>query len=521
LRLLRLYLRRDRLVLPLWVMLLSLPLAPVYIGSVQEVAPTAADRAVFAATITASAAQRALYGPIYNDSLGAVGIWKPGLFYTLIAVAVILTVIRHTRAEEESGRAELLESTAIGRYANLTAALLLASGASIATGMLAAASLLMTPVPAPGSVAFALALTCSGLVFTAVAAVAAQLSTAGRTSRGIAFAALGLAFALRAIGDAGSGVLSWLSPLGWSLQVRPYAGDRYWVLLLHVTSALALTLAAYLLLQARDIGTGLISDRAGRATASAALSGPLGLAWRLQRGALLAWTIGLCGYGLLIGNVVHDVGGQIGSNPTIREIVNRMGGSSVVEDSFVAVGFSVLAVVAAALGISAALRLHQEENARRAEAVLAEAISRERWAAGHIAIAIVGSAAAILAAAVMTGLSYGMAAGDVTGKLGAVLEVATMQLPAIWLLVAITVALFGLLPRITPIAWGALVGFVAVYFLGSIAEFPHWLLDLVPFTHTQHLPGWPLRTAPVAWLLLIDTVLIGVGLAAFRRRDLR
>jgi len=121
----------------------------------------------------------------------------------------------------------------------------------------------------------------------------------------------------------------------------------------------------------------------------------------------------------------------------------------------------------------------------------------------------------------MTGFSYGIATDDVSGKLGAVLAVAAMQLPAIGLLVAITVALFGLLPRITPVTWGVLVCFVAVYLLGSIAESPHWLLDLVPFTHTQHLSGGPLPAAPVAWPLLIDAMLIGVGLAAFRRRDLR
>ena len=73
----------------------------------------------------ASPAQRALYGNVYGDSLGATGIWKAGMFHVLIAVAVILTMIRHTRADEETGRTELIDSTAVGRYANLTAALLL------------------------------------------------------------------------------------------------------------------------------------------------------------------------------------------------------------------------------------------------------------------------------------------------------------------------------------------------------------------------------------------------------------
>src|SRR6201990_433891 len=127
---LRLYLRRDRVSLPLWVLLLSLPLATVYVGSIEKVYPTEAARAGFAASIMASPAQRALYGQIYNNSLGAVGIWKAGMFHMLIAVAVILTVIRHTRADEETGRTELIDSTAVGRYANLTAALLLGGGAS-------------------------------------------------------------------------------------------------------------------------------------------------------------------------------------------------------------------------------------------------------------------------------------------------------------------------------------------------------------------------------------------------------
>src|ERR1700734_2329610 len=145
---LRLYLRRDRVVLPLWVLLLSLPLATVYVGSIEKVYPDQAARAGFAASIMASPAQRALYGQIYNDSLGATGIWKAGMFHLLIAVAVILTVIRHTRADEETGRAELLDSTAVGRYASLTAALLLSFGASLTTGALGAAGLLGPSAPA-------------------------------------------------------------------------------------------------------------------------------------------------------------------------------------------------------------------------------------------------------------------------------------------------------------------------------------------------------------------------------------
>jgi ABC-2 type transport system permease protein len=517
---LRLYQRRDRVVLPLWVILLSVPLSTVYVGSIEKVYPDQAARAAFAATIMASPAQRALYGQIYNDSLGATGIWKAGMFHLLIAVAVILTVIRHTRADEETGRAELIDSTAVGRYASLTAALLLPFGASVITGAVGAAGLLTTSVPPSGSLAFGAALACSGLVFTAVAAVAAQLSSSARFARGAAFAVLATAFTLRAVGDAGSGTLSWLSPLGWSLQVRPYAGDRWWVLLLHLATTMLLTALAYRLLAGRDVGAGLIAERPGPATASPMLRGALGLAWRLDRGALLLWTVGLCLYGLLIGSVVHGIGDELGGG-TAQDIVEHMGGTGALEQAFVAVAFCMLGMMAAAFAISLTLRPHQEEAGQRAETVLGGAVGRSRWLAGHLAIALIGSAVAMLIAGAAAGLTYGVAAHDIGGKLSMVVATAAVQLPAVWLSAAVTVALFGLAPRFSPVAWGVLVGFVALYLIGSLSGFPQWLLDLEPFAHIPRVTGGAFTPVPLLWLLAIDAALIALGMAAFRRRDVQ
>jgi len=517
---LRLYLRRDRIVLPLWVVLLSLPLATVYISSIAKIYPDQAARASFAATILASPAQRAIYGQIYNDSLGATGIWKAGMFHTLIAVALILTVIRHTRADEETGRAELLDSTAVGRYASLTAALLLSFGASLATGLLGAVGLLGADVPASGSLAFGAALACSGLVFTAVAAVTAQLSTSARFARRAAFAVLGAAFTLRAVGDAGSGALSWLSPLGWSLQVRPYAGDRWWVMLLHLATTALLTALAYRLLAGRDVGAGLIAERPGPDSAAPLLRNAFGLTWRLDRGAVLLWTVGLCLYGLLIGSIVHGIGGELGGD-TAKDIMVRMGGTDAPEQAFVAVAFCMLGMIAAAFAISLALRLHQEEAGQRAEAVLAGAVSRSRWLTGHLAVALIGPAVAILVAGVAAGLTYSVAADDVGGTLWTSVATAAVQLPAVWLPAAVAVALFGVAPRFSPLAWGVLVAFVALYLVGTLSGFPHWMLDAEPFAHIPRVTGGDFTAVPLLWLMAVDCVLIALGMAAFRRRDLQ
>lgn len=517
-QLLRLYLRRDRIVLPLWVLLLSVPLAGVYIGSVAAIYPTAADRAGLAATIMASPAQRALYGQVYNDSLGAVGIWKAGMFHALIAIAVILTVIRHTRADEESGRTELVDSTAVGRYAGLTAALLLAAGGSIATGVIGAAGLLTTDVDPGGSLAFGAALACSGLVFTAVAAGTAQLSPSARVARTAAFGVLAVAFTLRAVGDAGDGGLSWLSPLGWALQVRPYAGDRWWVLLLPLAAAAALTVVAYRLRARRDVGAGLFAERPGPARASSRLRGVFGLAWRLGRGSLAVWTVGLAAYGLMIGSAVRGIGGQLGGDA--RDVVTRLGGTTALADAFIAVAFTMVGLAAAAFAVSLVLRLHQEEEAGHAEEVLAAAVPRGCWLSSHLVMALGASALALLVAGAAAGTAYAAATGDPADAV-ATIGAAAVQLPAVWLPAALGVALFGVAPRFTPAIWGALVAFVAIYLLGALSGAPHWVNDAEPFGHVPRVTGGDFTAVPLLWLLGIDAALIAVGAIGFARRDLR
>ena len=95
-----------------------------------------------------------------------------------------------------------------------------------------------------------------------------------------------------------------------------------------------------------------------------------------------------------------------------------------------------------------------------------------------------------------------------------------MQLPAVWLLVAITVVLFGLLPGSRRSAWGVLTAFIAVYLLGSLSNSPQWLLDLEPFAHVPQVGTGTFSATPLWWLLGVDAALIALGAVAFRRRDL-
>jgi ABC-2 type transport system permease protein len=147
----------------------------------------------------------------------------------MIGLAALFTVIRHTRAEEEAGRRELLGATVVGRQAPLAAAVLVTFGASLLAGVLAALGLMAYGLPAGGSWAYGLSLTGAGWIFAAIAAIAAQLTEGARSARGLAGGALGLSYLLRAVGDADQGLqwLTFLSPYGWLQQLRPYTDDHW------------------------------------------------------------------------------------------------------------------------------------------------------------------------------------------------------------------------------------------------------------------------------------------------------
>ena len=125
-KLLRFLLRRDRARLPVWI----LAIGATILGSVASFAttyPSAADRQARAAVVSSGIA-RLFVGPGYGSEHYTFGAMTANELLPSAAIAVALMsvflVVRHTRAEEESGRAELIRATAVGRHASLLAALI-------------------------------------------------------------------------------------------------------------------------------------------------------------------------------------------------------------------------------------------------------------------------------------------------------------------------------------------------------------------------------------------------------------
>lgn len=519
--LIRLGLRRDRVLLPAWVSVFALMVAGSASATV-GIYPTIASRVQAAAAINGTPSLVALYGPIYDPtSLGAVSMLKLTVLGTaMVAVLTSMITIRHTRAEEEAGRLELLGATVLGRRAPLTAALAVAALTSAAIGVCSAGGLMAVGLPASGSLAFGASWAGAGIAFAAVAAVAAQLTTTARNATGLSIGYLGLTYVLRGIGDTSPRVswLTWTSPIGWAHQVRAFAGDRWPVLLLLAAFAALATASAYALAARRDIGAGLLPERPGPSRAGPALRSALGLAWRLQRGALFAWTSAFALLGLVIGSIATDVGSLLES-PQAQDMIRRLGGEKGLTDAFLAAELGVLGVITAAYGVHSALRLRTEETSLRAEAVLATDVGRLRWAASHLLVAMAGTTCLALAAGLTAGGTYAWHtrhAGDVLS----VLDGALVQLPAIWVVIGVVVAAFGVGPRAAGIGWVALVLFLLLGEFGPLFELPQRVMDVSPFAHVPQLPGESLHATPIVALLSVAVVLTGAGLAGLRRRDI-
>ncbi|MFF9814323.1 ABC transporter permease [Streptomyces sp. NPDC014006] len=509
----RFALRRDRLTLPAWIavnalMVLSMP------NTLKSLYATDADRADLLRQMSANASLRAMVGPVFGDSLGALTAWRVGVYAgALAAVTSLLVVVRHTRDEEESGRLELLASGAVGRRASLTAALLTAAAANAVLALVLAAGL--AAHGAAGAVALALGVAGTGLVFATLAAILAQLTESARLARGLTAAALGAAFVLRAAGDAarddGSSALTWLSPLGWLENLRAFAGERWWVLPLFAAAALAQAVVAYVLAARRDVGLSFLPARPGPASGRLGTAGAL--AWRLQRGNVLGWSAGFFLAGVVYGGMTEGAADLVGDNARAREIFERMGGHSGLTDTFLASMTGVMGLIAALYVVASVLRLHGEETSGRAEPVLAGAVGRLRWAAGHLLIAFGGAVLLML----LTGLGFAAGYGK---EPGAILGACLVQVPAVWVIGGVAVLLYGLAPRLAVAAWAVAGAVLLIGWVGPALNAPRAVVNLSPFGHLPKLPGGEMAWGPVGVLLGLAAVLVAVGLAGVRRRDL-
>jgi ABC-2 type transport system permease protein len=483
--------------------------------------PTPQDRAGIAAAIGSNPALGLIFGPARDlTTTDGFNAWRSlALGGFLAALGAIFTVTRATRGQEDSGQAELLASGVLARASRLMAATGMASGGSMLLGLVAASVTIVCGGGPAASLLLGATFTATGWMFTAVAAVTAQLGSDARTASSMAVGTLGVLFMLRgfAYSVEAPAWTVWINPLGWMTETQPAAANRWWPLLLAIALTAVVLATAFVLQARRDFGQGVIAPGPGPDRGTARSTGRLAL--RLNRGSLIVWTAAFVGLGLVFGRFATSIDDIMGSNPAIAGVLAA--GATTPDallGAFVVTILSMIGILTAVPGVQVMLRVRSEELDDRVEPIIATAVARPRYYAGNVAVALVAPAAYLLIAGTVIALLVSRAGLGLT--FDQVLVQAIAVIPAVWTITAISVAVVGARPHVALAAWfGVLVSFVLTL-LGPTFGLPDRVLAISPFWHVPRTTTPSPDVGGLLWISLFTAAFVAAGFAGFRRRDL-
>ncbi len=511
--LLRLALRRDRVRLSAWIAILTLMM--VYAPNAIKLAYPEEAQRLARVNLLKTPAGMILGGPMFGVNETDLGVMMANeLTLTLIIATSILaisTVIRHTRTEEESGAAELVLSSVVGRYARTYAALILVGGVNAVLAVTMTLAMSATGFAVVDTAAMCLGITGVAMVFGALAAVTAQLWRQARTASGAAMAALALAALVRGIGDVidnSGSALSWFSPIAWAQQMRPFVDLRWWPFALLVALAIGLMALAAWLESRRQYDDGTIPS-AGERPNARPIPGVFALHLTLQRGQTIGWSVGLFLAGLAFGSMTQSLLDAAKDNELLARMLEAQG-----NDGVYTTMTQFLAAAATAYVVGAVLRVYGDEQKGLGEAVLAGAISRWRWLLTAVASALVGATVLMFFA----GLGNGLGAGLTLGEPQTIVRLTLAGLafvPAMAVLAAIAALAVAL--RYAWIGWLAVTFVVVSLYLGALLRLPRWLIDLSPVGRTTAPTDFPV--AALAVMIVAAAVLAIVAGWIYRSRD--
>ncbi|SIS49269.1 ABC transporter permease [Salimicrobium flavidum] len=515
--------KADRLRITVWLFSLTVITiaVPLAFGNLY---PTQAERDVMAQTLS-NPALTAMVGPV-NFETYTIGTMTAHEMVLLTALVVglmnILFVNRHTRVEEEEGLLELVRSLPTGKGANMMAVflhilfinLLLVLLISVGLGVLGIESMGWN-----GSMLYGMVLGGSGIFFAGITAISAQLADNARTSFGIAFAVLMIAYLVRAVGDVSAETLSWFSPLHLSSQAEVYGANHWWTILpLFGVGILLFAVAGYMA-SLRDLDAGLLRSRAGKTTASSFLGTPTGLALRLQRTGIISWGIAMLLLGASYGSILGDLETFFEGNEILQQMLAGESSASFTEQ-FLSLLIVVIALIATIPALMSMLKLYKEEKSHRVDLLYAHPLSRFQFFASHLSIAAVQGLVMFLLA--FAGLwMAGVAVMTEPFSFLTIVGAGMAYYPALLVMVGVTVLLIGFFPEKSGWVWAYLLyAFIVLYF-GGLFEFPEWMEYLSPFGYVPELPNEDMTWLPLILLSMVALVMVTIGFRGYKRRDLQ
>lgn len=523
--------RRDWLQVLLWGVGTALLAYASFIG-VRDAYGTAQDRTSLLAAALANPVILMFRGLPSGADEGAFMIFL--IFPWLAILAAFMSTflaVRHTRGDEETGRAELVAATPAARTMPFAATALHGLLANALLAALVASAFLAVGAETEGALLAGTATGAVGVTFLGVGLLAAQLMRTSRGANSLAVWTLMATFVIAGFGNAigtpsddltrmESSWLTWLSPFGWGENTRAFDENLWWPALLSLGVGAVLAAVSAVLVAARDLGGSFIAERLGRADASPALSGPMALVWRLTRGAVLGWAVG----GFLIGvlstslaSLVEEIGA---SNPAVEQVLRQISGAGSVQQGTITTFFTMLGVLAACCAVQVVCRARQEEAHGTAEPLLAAPVGRVRWLADYLVVAVIG--VVLVIAAAIAGAALGIAGQDGdTDLMRTVLVTGAGQVAAASVFLVVTALAFVLVPRATiPLGWSLVLLGMALGLFGPLFGFPEWLVQASPIAVTPFVDGDAVDLRGLWWLVLATGAGAVASLSLMRRREL-
>lgn len=517
----RLILRLDRIRIPLWIIgiiFFTLITPPAF----ENLYKTQEERDAITETM-ANPAMTAMLGPgdLDNYTTGAMTAHNMLLMAAaIVGLMAILLVARHTRADEEDGRLEIIRSLPTGRLSYLNASILVTSAAFIVLALLTGIGLYALRIESmnlEGSMLYGAVLGGTGLVFAGITAVFAQLSESSRGTIGWSIAALILAYLIRAITDISNEALSWISPLGWVTKAEVYSSNNWGPILLMLAVSILLFIFANYLNSIRDLEQGFLATKPGRKSASPLLQNPIGLAFRLQRVGFISWAVGLFVLGASYGSIFGDLESFFEGNEMYQQMLQQAEGASIAEQ-FLPTLMIVLSLLATVPPVMAMNKIRGEEKKGRLEYLLARAVSRTQLFGSYLILAVVNGFVMISVSAL--GLWSAAAAVMEEGfEFGMVYSATLVFYPAMLVMIGIAAFLNGFLPRLTHLVWIYFIYSFFILYLGNMMQFPDWAGKLSPFGHVPHVPIEDATFMPLFILSIIALGLMIISFVGFRMRD--
>ena len=504
LRLVRFILRRERVISVIWIVslvLFSVALAP----GIGEMFPDAEGRQQFA-QVYDNPVMVSMMGPIYGADNYTQGAMYSGmmLLWYIIAVAVmnVFLIVRHTRADEEYGRVEVVRSLPVGRLSNINAAMITAVIVNAVLAIFTGLGLAVIGIESMGfggCMLYGAVSGAAGLVFAAITAVFCQLSHSTSGATGLSFFALGGFYMLRAVGDitANAEFLSLISPLGLAQRSQVFIANTPVPLIVLLIEAIVIAGVAYKLNSVRDMGQGFIPAKPGKSYAEKWMLSPFGLSLRLLRKSSIVWIVVMfllgASYGSVMGNIDQFIGGSseylsiLGIDAEYAALLSDSEKNEFIVEGFGGYIASMMTLLCLVPVMLSALKIRSEEKLGRLENVISRSVSKQKYMLGFVTISFALSV--VLQFAVVLGLYTATSAATETNpfSFGKLLWANMAYLPAIWVVIGLIVLITGLFPKATAALWGY-YGFVCLLaFMGNFDVFPVWVKAMSPMTHVPEL----------------------------------